>query len=143
MAPDAEQPLLQFAIGGEAARLDDAVDPPVDHDRDALGNRRRDADILLDDEHRHVAFLAKPDQHLLDLRDDDGRETLGRLVHDQETRIGHQRPRDRQHLLLAAGKLAAAVVSPLGQAREGVVDALDRPGAALAGRRSCADARRR
>ena len=41
-----------------------------------------------------------------------------------------QRARDRQHLLLAAGELPAAVVLALGQPRKGVVDALHRPGAA-------------
>ena len=35
---------------------------------------------------------------------------------------------DRQHLLLAAGELGAAVAPALGQAREGLVDALDGPG---------------
>ena len=95
-----------------------------------LGDRRRHPDILLDDEHRDVALLAEPHQHVLDLGHDDGRQSFGRLVHDQETRIGHQRARDRQHLLLAAGELGAAIVLALGQAREGVVDALDGPRAA-------------
>ena len=131
MAADAEEPLLQIAIGREPARLDDAVDPPVDHDGDVVGNGRGDADILLDDENRHVAFLAEADQHLLDLRDNDWRQALGRLVHDEEMRIGDQRAGNRQHLLLAAGQLSAARASPLGEAREGVVDALDRPGAAV------------
>ena len=108
--------------------------PPVDHDRDILGNRGRDADILLDHENGDVAFRAEPDQHLLDLGDNHRREALGRLVHDEEFGIGHERAPDRQHLLLAAGKLAAAVALALGQSREGVVNALDRPGARLTGR---------
>ena len=29
---------------------------------------QRDADVLLDHEHRHLAVLGKPDEHLLDLR---------------------------------------------------------------------------
>ncbi len=77
-----------------------------------------------------LALLAEAHQHLLDLGDDDGREAFGRLVHDQQLRVGQQRARDRQHLLLAAGELAAAIVLALGEAREGVVDALDGPGAA-------------
>ena len=56
--PDAEQALLQFAVGGKARRLDDAVDAAIDHDGDVAGHRRRHADILLDHEHRHVAILA-------------------------------------------------------------------------------------
>ena len=76
-------------------------------------------------------------QHLLDLGDDDRREPLGRLVHDQELRIGEQRAGDREHLLLAAGELAAAIVLALGQPRKGLVDALDRPGAAAQPAASC------
>ena len=39
-----------------------------------------------------------------------------------------RRAADGQHLLLAAGELGAAVAPALGQAREGLVDALDGPG---------------
>ena len=127
---DAEQPLLQLAIGGQPAGVDDAVDAAIDHDGDVLRDRGRHADILLDHQHRDVAFVAEPHQHLLDLGDDDGRETLGRLVHDQEMRVGQKRARDRQHLLLAAGKLAAAIVLAFGKTRKGFVDALDAPGPA-------------
>jgi hypothetical protein len=129
MQSDAEQALLELAIGGKPRRIDDAVDAAVDHDRDIARDCGSDADILLDHEHGHVAVLAEPQQHLLDLCHDDGREPLGRLVHDQQMRIGEQRARDREHLLLAAGELAAAMVLALGETREGVVDALDGPGA--------------
>ena len=44
--------------------------------------------------------------------------------------MSEQRARDREHLLLAAGELRAAIVLALGEPREGVVDALDRPRAA-------------
>ena len=72
----------------------------------------------------------QPHQHVLDLRDDDRREAFGRLVHDQEPWIEQQRPRNRQHLLLATGELRAAVVLAFGKPRKGVVDALRRPIAA-------------
>ena len=110
-------------------RLDHAVDAAIDHDGDILGHRARHADVLLDDQHRHLAVLGKLDEHLLHLRDDERREPFGGLVHHQQTRIGEQRARDRKHLLLAAGKLSASVVLALGEARERVVDALHRPGA--------------
>ncbi len=134
MAADAEQALLQFAVRREPARVDDAVDAPVDHDRDTVGDGGRDADILLDDEDCDVAFGSEPDQHLLDLRDDDGREPLGRLVHDEEVRVGDERPADREHLLLAAGELPAAVAAPFGEAGKDLVDALDSPRTLLSGR---------
>ena len=124
---DAEQALLQLAVRGKARGIDDAVDAAVDHDRDVARDGGGHTDVLLDHEHGHVAVLAKPYQHLLDLGDDDGRKPLGRLVHDQELRIGEQRAGDRQHLLLAAGELAAAMILALGQSRKGLVDALDRP----------------
>ena len=58
---------------------------------------------------------------------DQRRQALGGLVEDQQRRVGHQRPADRQHLLLAAGELAAAVAAALGQAREQAVDAVEGP----------------
>ena len=77
---------------------------------------------------RHVAFLGERDQHLARPVDDDRRQALGRLVHDQQPRIAEQRAGDRQHLLLAAGELRAAIAAALGEPRKGLVDALDRPG---------------
>ena len=120
---------MQVAIRRESARIDDAVDPAVDHDGDVIGDGRRDSDVLLDDENGDVALRAEPDQHLLDLGDDHRREPLGRLVHDKEMGIGDERPGDRQHLLFAAGELAATVGLSLREARKGLVHAFDRPGA--------------
>ena len=124
---DTEQSLLQLAVASELARRRDAVDAAVDHDRDVVGDRAGDADILLDDEDVHVAVLAQLLEHLLDLGDDDRCKSLRRLVHDKEPRVGQQRPRDRQHLLLAAGQLPAAVRFALSQARERRVDPIDGP----------------
>ena len=73
VAADAEQALLQVTVGRQPRRLDDAVDPAVDHDRDRVGDLGRDADVLLDDEDGDLAFLAQPHQHVLDLSDDDRR----------------------------------------------------------------------
>ena len=43
------------------------------------------------------------------------------------SRVGHQRAADRQHLLLAAGELLAAVAAPLGEPREQREHPLQRP----------------
>ena len=102
----------------------------IDHDRDVLGDRGGDADILLDHEHRHVAVFAEAHQHFLDLGDDDRRQPFGRLVHDEQLRVGQKRARDRQHLLFAARELAAAMVLAFGKAGKRLVDAIDGPGAA-------------
>ena len=43
------------------------------------------------------------------------RQALGGLVQDQQARIGQQRAADGQHLLLAAGQVAAQVAGAFGQ----------------------------
>ena len=48
--------------------------------------------------------------------------------------ISEQRAADREHLLLAAGELGAAVSLPVGEPREELVHALDRPRAAPSAR---------
>ena len=132
MLADAQKSLLEFAVRFEPRRFHDPVDPAVDHDRDFFGDSGRDADVLLDNEHADFALFAEIDQNLLDLLDDDRRQTLGRLVHDEELRVEQERARNGEHLLLAAGKLVAAIVAPFGEPRKGFVDARDRPLPAVA-----------
>ena len=70
----------------------------------------------------------EPRQALPDLGADQRRQAFGRLVEDQQPRIGHQRAADRQHLLLAAGQKIAHAAEPLGEPREQVADPVERPG---------------
>ncbi len=130
MDPDAKQPLLEVPVGRKPRGVDDAIDAAIDHDGNIFRDRGCHADVLLDHKHRHLAVFRKPHQHLCDLGDDDRREAFGRFVHDEKMRVGQKRARDRQHLLLAARELAAAMVLALSQPGKGVVDAFDRPGAA-------------
>ena len=51
-------------------------------------------------------------------RDDQRRQAQRRLVEQEQARAAHQRARDRQHLLLAAGERAAALVDALLEARK-------------------------
>ena len=77
--------------------------------------------------------------------DDDRRQAFERLVHQQQRRVAHQRAADRQHLLLAARQLVAAVAPPLGQRREEIVDpcrASSAPGRCATGRFSSHGQRR-
>ena len=78
------------------------------------------------------------------LLDDRRREPLGGLVHDQQRRVREQRAADREHLLLAAGELRAAVPLALargaGRARRRA-STVQRPGCRDAAR-PCAGARR-
>ena len=132
MAAHPQQRLLQFAITRQARGVHDAVDAAIDHDRHLVGDGGGNADVLLDHQDVDIAFLAQLDEHVGQLRDDDRGQALGRLVHDQQTGIEQKGAGDGQHLLLAAGQLAAVVAPSLGQAREGRVDAIDGPGALVA-----------
>ena len=51
-------------------------------------------------------------------------EAQRRLVEQQQLRVGHQRPADGQHLLLAAGEGAGELVAPFLEPREQREDAL-------------------
>ena len=59
-----------------------------------------------------VLLVREANKKVAHLSDDHRRETFGRLVHDEKAGIAKKRPSDRQHLLLAARKLAAAVATP-------------------------------
>ena len=50
------------------------------------------------------------------------RQSFGRLIEHQEPRIGHQRPADRQHLLLTAGKLVTEITAAFLQLRQQLID---------------------
>ncbi len=67
-------------------------------------------------------------QRRVDVADDDRRQAEADLVAEQQPRVGHQRPADRHHLLLAAGQCRGA---GCGGARSSIgkqlVDALQRP----------------
>src|SRR5262245_41567938 len=69
--------------------------------------------ILLDEQNGETFLLQGADRFPKTL-DDDRREPLGRLIHDQTVWVGHQRTADSQHLLFAAGQcfcpLSAAFV---------------------------------
>src|SRR6266702_4665583 len=87
-------------------------DLSVLHDVIAVRDGRGEVKILLDQENGEALRLERADG-LADLLDDDRRETLGRLVEQQEPRPGAQDAGDRQHLLLAAGELGALAAQAL------------------------------
>src|SRR5271170_1872346 len=96
---------LQFAVG-------EGVDnSAMLHHEVAVGERRREAKVLLDEQDGETLVLEFSDG-AADLLDDDRRKALGRLVEHEELRAGAQDARDRQHLLLAAGELAAWTSQP-------------------------------
>src|SRR5256712_7141980 len=85
--------------------------------------------VLLGQENREPAALEGRDV-LRERAHDYRREALRRFVQQEEPRAGHQRPRDRQHLLLAAREARAALAAELPELRGEPEDALDRPPAA-------------
>src|SRR5208337_474876 len=129
VAADAEETLLQVPVGGEGARVHDAIDTAVDHDCDMVRDGGRDADVLFDDEDGDVFFVREANEKVAHLPDDHRRETFGRLVHDEKAGIAKQRPRDREHLLLTSRELPSTIRPALGEAGKGRVNAFDCPGA--------------
>ena len=130
MTPDAQQAFLQVTITSEPIGGHHPVDPSIDHDGNRFGDRGGNTYVLFDEQNGNVALLHELRQHCLDLLDNDRRETLGRLVQHQQLGILQQRTGNRDHLLFTAGKLSAPVAAPFSQARKGVVDPLNGPGAA-------------
>ena len=130
VAPDPEQALLERAVAGQLAGRDDPAHPPIDHDRDVLGDGRRDPDILFDEEDGDIALRRERREQLLELGDDEGGEPLGRLVEHEEPRVLEEGARDGEHLLLAARELSAPVPAPLREPREHLVHPFHGPRAA-------------
>src|SRR5687767_11427416 len=91
-----------------------------------IGQAGQRLHVLVDQEDRQAAAL-EPLEARPDLVTDERGQALGRLVEDQQHRIGHERPADRQHLLLAAGERAAEGPGARSQLRKQLEHALDRP----------------
>ena len=123
-----QQPLLQLAVGGELGGGHRARDAAVHHHVDGVGDLDRDAEVLLDEQHRDLALGGERFEHGRNLLHDDRREALGRLVHHQQLRVEEQRARNREHLLLAARELSPAISSSFQKTGENLVDALHGPG---------------
>src|SRR5690606_15492060 len=124
-----EMPLHQLRVSLERRGRAFEGDLAFDDDDDAISEARDGLDRLVDDQ-RGYASLADQGDGPPDLVADDRRQSLGRLIEDQQTRIGEQRAADGEHLLLTAGELVTAVGHALRQSREQVEDALLRPGPA-------------
>jgi hypothetical protein len=83
--------------------------------------------VLLDQQDRD-ASVAQQANDARKLPHHERRKALARLVEEQNLRIADERPRDRQHLLLAAGKLGTAVALALAERGKEGEQALDGPG---------------
>ena len=71
------------------------------HDDRKIGDAEHDVCELLDHEDRD-AGVGDVAHQAVELLDDEGGEAHRHLVEEQDGRLGHERPRHRQHSLLAA-----------------------------------------
>src|SRR5712664_1485125 len=113
---------LARALGHDAAGLEHVA---------ALGGGQGGGHVLLDEQHGQTLLAMEHLQHVQDRVHDARHDAEARLVEHQEARPRHERARDRQHLALAAGERARALVNALAQHREEAEDALEHLLAAL------------
>src|SRR5438874_1280308 len=106
---NAQVAMPEVAIGIELGRGTLPGDASALDDRVPVGEAHQPLDVLVDDEDR-LSSLPQAVEALPDFFAHERRQAFGRLVEDEEMRISHQRPPDRQHLLLPAGELVAHVV---------------------------------
>ena len=83
----------------------------------AVRDVQRVVDVLLDQQDRPALGLELGDG-LEDPLDHQRRQAERRLVEQEQARPAHERPPDRQHLLLAARQRAAGLAQPLAEQRE-------------------------
>src|SRR6266436_4038119 len=93
-------------------------DEPIDHDIAAVRQVQRVKCVLLHQEHRELLLAIE----LLDcteyLARDERRQSQRGLIEQQQARAAHQSTRDRQHLLLAPGERASALIEPFLEPRK-------------------------
>src|SRR5581483_7868658 len=102
------------------------ADVPLLQDVRAVAEPGGEAHVLLRDQEGLPVPLER-EQPLQEPADDHRRETLRGLVQEQQLGIPHERPRDRQHLLLATRERPRLLAPPLPEHREELVHALPRP----------------
>ena len=98
-------------LGGRAVEPDLALL----HEVRGLGDGERDVHRLLDEDDRRARRLELP-HDLEQLADDARREPERQLVDHEQARLLDERHAERQHLLLAAGEVAAGLVEPVARA---------------------------
>ena len=94
-----------------------ATTPTVGHHGGVVGDPQRGARELLDAQDGDAVGGDLADG-VVELVDDQRRQPHRQLVEQQQGRVGGQRPRHREHLLLAARQRAGQLAAPLEQPRE-------------------------
>ena len=114
-APDLFEPfeVTASALEDDAARLED-VRP--------LAQRERERRALVDEQDRHPVLLVQPQEELGELLHEQRSKSERELVDGQKPGLGHERPADRDHLLLPAGGPAGRPLAKLAELRQQGVD---------------------
>src|SRR5262245_3124395 len=125
---DSEKAFERRRVGQQGRTRALMHDAATFQDQRAVGDGQDLLGVLLDDEGSQSLLAEQARQGGQKLLDDDRRQAFGRLVEQQQARIGGERTADRQHLLLAARQRAAALPPPLAQAREEIEYTFEGPG---------------
>ena len=83
--------------------------------------------ILLHQQHRQTLVPIQLPDRAEDLPHHQGGQAQTRLIQQQQLRLAHERPADRQHLLFPARQRAAALGQPLLQAGKQMEDLIPGP----------------
>src|SRR5215211_8020068 len=86
-----------FVLSQLGARALDRDAPDLEHVC-AAGRAERELRVLLDDEHGETFLLVQLGDDLEELADDQRREAERRLVEQEQARLRHERPGQREHL---------------------------------------------
>ena len=98
-----------------------------------MRDAERDVGVLLDQQDRGAFLAIDALDDLEDLSLEHRAQAERRLVEQHQPGIGHQRPSDDQHLLLATGQVAGPRVRALPQRGEVAIDQLEAVEAAAGG----------
>src|ERR1700712_3663158 len=120
---------LDVLVAVELGRGSDEADLALAQHVVPVGEAEGGMHVLLDQQNGKP-FLAQVSQDRDDLVHDHRRQPFRRLVEQQQRRVQHQGAGDRQHLLLAAGKLEAEIGLAFLQPRKQPVDLGEVPAAA-------------
>src|SRR5262245_46024617 len=112
-----EELRLDFLIFPQRHGIRRVDDLPFAHNMNVIGYLYCKSGILLGQEDRSAVILQTTDDGR-DFSDDDRRQPLCRLIHDEQQRHRDQCTSNREHLLLAPAELVAAVMPALGEPRE-------------------------
>src|SRR4051812_34047551 len=109
-------PMHEFSLRPEDVRATLENHVPVIQHVAPVRKSESSVHVLLDDEDC-APLLGNMTADADQILHDQWREPLEGFVEQDEPRFAHEGARDRQHLLLATGKIASTIVTPLCQTR--------------------------